>query len=141
MIALALGYGASFGSSSILYPSLEAISLISALKLFLIYLIDPKVQATYHGGKVSSELLNVLTTHLQCCPKISDLIILINTLVVNWFIHSFIHSVSQWYFTSRARKLKFWDNIHTTSCVTCHLLHVPYQMSPKKKKKKKKKVV
>jgi hypothetical protein len=34
--------------------------------------------------------------------------------------------------TERARELKFWENVHPTLCVTCHVSRVTCQMSPVK---------
>ena len=55
------------------------------------------------------------------------------------FIHSFIHSLIEWYFSSKsathhytqfgkARQLKFWEGVHSTPRVACHKLHVTWHV-------------
>ena len=57
--------------------------------------------------------------------------LLINSLN-NWFIHPLVqisskHCQSQ---TGRARELKFWENVHPTLCVMCHVSCVMCHVSP-----------
>ena len=55
-----------------------------------------------------------------------------NSFVINkgkwWFVDIYSeHCQSQ---TGRARELKFWENVHPTLCVMCHLLCVLCPLSP-----------
>ena len=53
--------------------------------------------------------------------------------VINWLSHWSFSSRSSKHHknqTVRARKLKFWENVHPTPYVICHLSNVTYQVSP-----------
>ena len=60
--------------------------------------------------------------------------------LINWLSHSSFSSRSSKHYNSqtvRARELKFWENIHPTpcvmchvSCVMCHMLFVTCHLSP-----------
>ena len=59
-----------------------------------------------------------------------------NTFVIHWVIHwlipwSFSFKSSTHYYTQtvRARKLKFWKNVHLTPHVTCHMSHFMCHMT------------
>ena len=53
--------------------------------------------------------------------------------VITWLSHWSFSSRSSKHHknqTVRARKLKFWENVHPTPYVICHLSNVTYQVSP-----------
>ena len=90
-------------------------------------------------GKVNFPIFCYCKTCIFNRPGVARAVLQSPPWLINSVTHPLVkisskHSQSQ---TGRARVLKFWENVHPTlcvtchvSCVTCHLSHVTCHMSP-----------